>query len=209
MNKSEDIKELVSALAKFQAEVRNPNNTADNPFFKSKYAPLHDILNIIRPLLSKNGLSIMQAPSGDGENIIITTVLAHSSGQWIEFDPLILRTDKPTAQGAGSAITYGRRYALSAIVGISSEDDDDGNGAEPKAPKNDNKKDKPAPPQKKQENNPGLISKEQAKRMYAIAKGNVELIKGVMKEFGYEKSEEVKRSDYDKICTRIEEQINN
>ncbi|MHB8919311.1 MAG: ERF family protein [Desulfocucumaceae bacterium] len=130
MNKSESIANIAKSLAQFQEEVKNPANTAINPHFKSKYAPLHEILNEIRPILAKNGLSVFQAPSGDGEKIIITTLLMHESGEWIEACPLILKADKATAQGAGSAITYGRRYALSAVLGISSEDDDDGNVAE-------------------------------------------------------------------------------
>lgn len=129
MNKSDSITNLAKSLASFQSEVKNPSNTADNPFFKSKYAPLCDILNDVRPLLSKHGLSVIQAPGGDGQNIIITTLLLHESGEYIEADPLVLKAKEATAQGAGSAITYGRRYALSAILGISSEDDDDGNGA--------------------------------------------------------------------------------
>lgn len=139
MNKSESIKELAVALSKFQGEIKNPANTANNPFFKSKYAPLNDVLNLVRPILSKNGLSVVQAPSGDGENIIVTTALLHESGEYIEFSPLVLKADKATAQGAGSAITYARRYAISAILGISSEDDDDGNGAEPQQPSNPKK----------------------------------------------------------------------
>jgi len=129
VNKSESIQNLAKALVGFQSEVKNPANTANNPFFKSKYAPLPEILNDVRPLLSKHGLSLLQAPSGDGDKIVITTLLMHESGEWIETCPLILKADKATAQGAGSAITYGRRYALSAILGISSEDDDDGNQA--------------------------------------------------------------------------------
>jgi len=129
MNKSESIQNIAKALVGFQSEVKNPTNTAENPFFKSKYAPLPDILNDVRPLLAKHGLSLLQAPSGDGDKIVITTLLMHESGEWIETCPLILKADKATAQGAGSAITYGRRYALSAVLGISSEDDDDGNHA--------------------------------------------------------------------------------
>jgi len=129
MNKSESIQNIAKALVGFQSEVKNPANTANNPFFKSKYAPLPEILNDIRPLLSKHGLSLLQSPSGDGDKIVITTLLMHESGEWIETCPLILKADKATAQGAGSAITYGRRYALSAVLGISSEDDDDGNQA--------------------------------------------------------------------------------
>lgn len=129
MQKSESIKNIAKALAQFQADVKNPANTEMNPFFSSKYAPLNDILNLVRPLLSKHGLSVLQSPSGDGQNITVTTLITHESGEWIESDPLTLKADKATAQGAGSAITYARRYALSAMLGISSEDDDDGNGA--------------------------------------------------------------------------------
>ncbi len=127
MNKSESIASLAMALSKFQGEVTNPKNTASNLFFNSKYSPLNEVINMIRPILAKHGLSVLQSPSGDGQNIIITTLLMHSSGEWIEAEPLVLKADKVTAQGAGSAITYGRRYALSAILGIASEEDDDGN----------------------------------------------------------------------------------
>lgn len=140
MRKSESIKSLAVALSKFQADVKNPANTEDNPFFKSKYAPLSGILNDVRPLLSKHGLSVIQSPGGDGQNIMMTTLLLHESGEWIESETLVLKADKPTAQGAGSAITYARRYALSAILGIASEDDDDGNHATYPEGRNENKK---------------------------------------------------------------------
>ena len=129
MNKSDSIANLAMALCKFQGEVANPKNTAKNPFFKSSYSPLNEVINTTKPLLAKHGLSVLQSPSGDGERIIVTTLLMHSSGEWIEGEPLVLKADKVTAQGAGSAISYGRRYALSAILGVSSEDDDDGNHA--------------------------------------------------------------------------------
>ena len=136
MEKSDSIKNLAAALSKFQSEIENPKNTADNPFFKSKYAPLNDVLNVVRPLLSKHGLSVIQSPGGDGQNISINTMLIHESGEWIEFDPLVLKAEKMTPQGAGSAVTYGRRYSISAVLGISSEDDDDGNHASHNKKKN-------------------------------------------------------------------------
>ena len=129
MKKSESIANLAMALCQFQGEVTNPKNTAANPFFKSKYAPLSEVINTTKELMHKHGLSCLQSPSGDGEHIVITTLLMHSSGEWIEGEPLVLKADKVTAQGAGSAITYGRRYALSAILGIASEEDDDANHA--------------------------------------------------------------------------------
>ena len=132
MNKSESIKAFAEAMAKFQGEVKNPPKTADNPFFKSKYTPLDTLIDTAKPLLYKHGLSYMQSCSGDGANIIVTTLLMHSSGEWVESDPLTLKTDKATAQGAGSAITYARRYALAAVLGLASDEDDDGNAAEHK-----------------------------------------------------------------------------
>jgi len=196
MQKSDSIAELAKHLAMFQAEVTNPANSADNPFFKSKYAPLNEILNLVRPILTRYGLSVIQAPSGDGENISISTVLLHESGEWIEFPPLVLKADKVTPQGAGSAITYGRRYALSAVLGISSEDDDGGNHVS--QPQKESKK------EPKKEPNGDIISEAQQKRMFAISKGNAEVAKRVLMKYGYTSSKEVKKADYEKICTEIE-----
>lgn len=135
MDKSESISSLAAALAKFGAEVENPKNTSVNPQFRSKYAPLDVVINTVRPIMAKHGLSYLQSTGSEGENIIIKTMILHESGEWIETDPLILPgyqikgggAKEWNAQGAGSAITYGRRYSLTAALGISSEDDDDGN----------------------------------------------------------------------------------
>lgn len=129
IKKSNTITELAKSLSKFQGEVNNPANTASNPFYKSKYAPLNEVLNTVRPILSKYGLSVIQSAKTEGSDAIITTMLLHESGEWIEFESLSLKSSKNDAQGIGSAITYGRRYALSTALGISSEDDDDGNAA--------------------------------------------------------------------------------
>ncbi|AEE91175.1 ERF family protein [Tepidanaerobacter acetatoxydans Re1] len=173
MQKSESIKNIAKALAAFQAEVKNPANTEENPFFNSKYAPLNDILNTVRPILSKHGLSVLQSPSGDGQNVTVTTLITHESGEWIESDPLTLKADKATAQGAGSAITYARRYALSAMLGISSEDDDDGNFASGNnGNANPVKAYKKSPATKTDENKtqkPDKATAAQLKKLYAMA----------------------------------------
>ncbi len=128
-----EIKNIASALLEVQREIKNPSNTATNPFFKSKYAPLPDILNCIRPILTKNGILLIQnTGSNEAGDVYIQTKLIHTSGEIIETDKLLLKPDKNTAQGIGSAITYGRRYQLTALLGISSEDDDDGNIASDK-----------------------------------------------------------------------------
>lgn len=128
MRKSESIKELAMALSKFQGKVNNPKNVAENPFFKSKYAPLDVVINVIKEPLKETGLSYMQEPiSDDGVTVSMITTIMHSSGEWVESSPLKIKNEKPTAQGSGSSITYARRYQLTSMLGIASEDDDDGN----------------------------------------------------------------------------------
>jgi hypothetical protein len=147
MNKSESIVKLAEALAKFQAEVKNPANTATNPYYKSKYAPLGDVLNTVRPVLGKYGLSFVQNQVTDENGKLgVTTMLMHSSGEYVETDPIFSTPEKNTPQGLGSVSTYLRRYQLSSVLGIASEDDDDGNSNEsqPKEDKSKSKKeDKP------------------------------------------------------------------
>lgn len=130
MQKSESIKEIAAALAKFQEEVKQPEKSADNPFFKSKYVPLESVVEVVNQFGPKNGLSFTQWPSVNAENRIgVSTLLMHTSGEWIEYDPIYMKSAKDDAQGAGSVITYLKRYSLSAIYGITSDEDDDGNHA--------------------------------------------------------------------------------
>jgi len=127
MKQSNEVNEIIKALNGVNAEISNPKNTAENPFFKSKYAPLGDILNMVRPILQKHGLVIIQNVCTDERFVSIETGLYHVSGQYIISDKLQMSAEKATAQGQGSAITYGRRYQVSAFLNIASEDDDDAN----------------------------------------------------------------------------------
>lgn len=129
MKTSESIKNIAAALCKFQQECDSPKKTAKNPHFKSKYAPLEEIIKVATPTMASNGLSHFQSTSSDGDSVVVTTVLMHTSGEFIESDPLRLPMGKATAQGAGSSLTYARRYSLCAILGIAAEEDDDANGA--------------------------------------------------------------------------------
>lgn len=121
MEKSQSIKELATALCKFQGSVEKIKKTSTNPFFKSKYANLADILDVIREPLFESGLSFVQFPKGKHE---LETMLMHTSGEWIsenyEMTPI-----KNDPQGLGSVITYQRRYALGAILGLNIDDDND------------------------------------------------------------------------------------
>jgi hypothetical protein len=223
MNKSDGLKSFATAMCLFQGEVKNPPKSAENPFFKSRYTTLDTLIDTAKPLLMKNGLSYLQSCSGDGSNIIVTTLLMHNSGEWIESDPLTLKADKATAQGAGSAITYARRYALAAALGLASDEDDDGNGAEgDKAKKsqnppqdnkpvgNDSNKTEPQQGGKNDSGASDTISEAQAKRMFALSQGSTKEEKAdnvrlVIKSYGYEKSTNVKKVDYEKICKELSE----
>lgn len=130
MRKSETIVELSKAFAKMQKELEQPFKNANNPFFKSKYVPLENVVDSITRASSKHGLSFTQFPSSDENgNVTVGTMVMHESGEWIEYDPICLKPVKNDPQAVGSAITYAKRYALSAIFGITSDNDDDGNEA--------------------------------------------------------------------------------
>ena len=128
MSTSTDTAELAKALAAAQAKIKNASLNKTNPHFKSKYADLAAIRDAVMPALAEQSIAVTQTTEvhGDGAQFMLCTRLTHSSGQWIESQyPLPLATDRP--QAMGSALTYARRYCLSAIVGIASEEDDDGN----------------------------------------------------------------------------------
>lgn len=120
---SPEIGDLATALSKAQGEFENPTKDTNNPFFKSKYADLASIINAIKPIMSKNGLSISQHPSFKANLVSVQTILMHNSGQWMS-SVISAPVSKLDPQGVGSATSYCRRYALSAIVCIAQEDDD-------------------------------------------------------------------------------------
>ena len=119
LNKSESIKNIAVALAKFNGEVTKISKNADNPFFRSSYSSLDHIIEEIRPILTKHGLSILQIPSGDGQNVIMKTMLIHESGEFLESDELIMKPAKNDPQGIGSTISYSRRYSLCSFLSLS------------------------------------------------------------------------------------------
>lgn len=130
MIKSESIKNIAVAMAKFRQEIKQPLKDADNPYFKSKYVPLENVVESIDSVGGEHGLSFIQEvkTSEDGK-VGVTTVIFHTSGEWLEFEPLYLKPDNTKPQAYGSAITYARRYSLSSAFGITSDQDDDGNEA--------------------------------------------------------------------------------
>lgn len=129
MEKSESIKALAEALSKFQGSMNGIKKDASNPFFKSRYASLGAIIEDTREPLSKNGLSYAQFPSGEYG---LETILMHTSGEWIKAKYDMKPVDQKP-QSLGSALTYQRRYALCAILGLQVEDDDANEASKPQA----------------------------------------------------------------------------
>ncbi len=141
----DNIKDLIGALSKAQAEIEGAVKAGENPHFRSRYADLGNVWAACRGPLTQNGLAIHQAvrvngdmPFTDQRTVRLVTRVMHSSGQWLEDDGIPLLLDKQNMQGLGSALTYARRYGLMAAVGIAPEDDD-GNASV----KNDSKAGKP------------------------------------------------------------------
>lgn len=135
MKTSEAINELATALAKAQGSFSNPERnrtvtvqTKTGGKYTFDYATLDAILEMARPHLSTNGLALIQPVTIEGEWVLVTTRLMHGSGQWIE-ESLAMKPEDMSPQKVGSAATYGRRYGLISLLGIASEEDDDGNHA--------------------------------------------------------------------------------
>ena len=129
--KSENINDLAKALAKAQTEIKGAKSDSKNPFYNSNYADLHTVIESCMPILAKNDLSVVQGHEycTETNGFYVTTMLVHESGEWIKSEVRMPIGGKKDAQAVGSSITYGRRYGLSAILGISVEADDDGNKA--------------------------------------------------------------------------------
>lgn len=126
---------VTDAIVAFQAEVGTVAKDADNPFFKSKYADLPAVKAAAQPILAKHGLAVIQEPSylvvGDKVCDTLVTTVIHESGHWDSSarSTMVLKPVKNDPQAQGSAITYARRYAFMAVLGLVADNDDDGNAA--------------------------------------------------------------------------------
>lgn len=125
MKNSEQINELAVALNKAQADFMVAKKDAKNPFFKSKYATLNAVYEAVAEALLKNGLSVIQPIVGDA----VETTIIHTSGQFITSSCPIVCAKQNDPQAMGSAITYARRYSLASLLGVMTDEDDDGEKA--------------------------------------------------------------------------------
>jgi hypothetical protein len=175
MAQSDSIAALAAALCEAQFAMEGAKKDSVNPHFKSKYADLTSVWEACRTPLHANGLAVVQAPEPCEIGIQLRTMLMHKSGEWID-SVLIIPAAQQSPQGYGSAMSYARRYALAAMLGVVSEDDDaeaattpyrnaasnhqtNGTGAGYSAPAANG-------------NTPGKASEKQIKALFAIWKAN-------------------------------------
>lgn len=119
---------IAKALVQLQSELKPVDKNSSNPFFKSKYADLPEVMQTIQPLLAKNKLAVVQMMSELNGEPALTTIVLHESGEKIEAtSPLFLAKNDP--QSHGSSVTYARRYGVMSALGIVADEDDDGNKA--------------------------------------------------------------------------------
>ena len=169
MNKSDTIGEIAKALSKVQGQLKPALKDSQNPFFRSTYADLNSVWDACRDLLSTNGLAVAQVNLPAESGVIIETILMHESGEYLSGE-LYLPLAKHDPQGVGSAITYGRRYALAAMIGIVSDVDDDGNHASQPTQQKQQAQPSQQRPASAPTSNGGKLSEGQSKAIYAICK---------------------------------------
>ncbi|WP_339233890.1 ERF family protein [Oceanobacillus sp. FSL W7-1281] len=206
MNKSESIVEISKALAKFQGEVKQPLKDADNPYFKSKYVPLENVVEAISSIAPNHGLSFVQwALNDENGRVGVATMLMHESGEFIEFDPVFINAEKQTPQGAGSLITYLKRYSLSAVFGITSDQDDDANESSGNNQNNQQQNFN----RNQNSQSKGNLTENQVKRLYAIAKSASvaanDVKSAINQLFNKTDPYQLTKQEYDAICKRLEE----
>ena len=141
METSETKAELFKAFANFKKKLKQPLKDANNPFFKSKYVPLENVVQVVDEAMMDTGLSYIQEIEDLEEGYLrVDTIILHESGEYMVIKGSKVKPVKNDPQSAGSAITYARRYSLSTAFGIASDPDDDGNGASQQAKNNQQSK---------------------------------------------------------------------
>lgn len=209
MRRSEMIGQIADALAKAQAKIKAAAKDANNPHFKAAYADLASVRAACNEQLAGHGIAVIQTPEADGARVTVTTLLAHSSGEWIE-GALTLTARDATPQSVGSAITYGRRYGLASMVGVA-PDDDDGEAAQPAGKRQPRREpaQASAPTEATSQERPvGVISDAQRKRLWTIASNagwtKDDMAKLLKDHFGFESSKDITIARYDQIVESVE-----
>jgi hypothetical protein len=200
VSRSEDLKDLFTALAKAQAEMLTAGLDADNPYFKSKYADFTSIVRASRPALTKHGLAVLQQLLPDDGSLVLHTMLTHTSGQWIASRMKVL-PPKNDIQTLGSHITYLKRYSYSSLVGVVvSNEDDDGEAAVSthrdlyaKGPSQFNRRNESF----------DTVTKEQLEEIEYEYKDRPDIAKEVLEKLGITTFADLPKTKYKGVCEHI------
>ena len=190
---SPELNKLMEALAKAQMDMDVAATDSVNPFFKSRYADLASVVKASRPVLAKNGLSVIQRTlTAEDGKVYMHARLCHSSGQWIE-SVMEVRPPKADIQALGSHLTYLRRYLYSSLVGVVTSDEDDDGEVAMKAPRSG----------KVEEDNNGKISKAQLQVLSQELSSSPELVENILKGFNISKLADLPSKKYTGCIERI------
>jgi hypothetical protein len=194
MEMSESIDKLAPAFVLAQGMVEGALKDSSNPAFKSKYADLSSVWIACKAALQENGFAVQQWPGPMQDNrMTMTTMLLHSSGQW-QRETLSIPLTKVDAQGYGSAVTYARRYSLSAVVGVCPEDDDGNAASQTRAPANDR-------------NGEAKIDKGQFAQLTTLAEHSGADLRGFCKYFKVEAVKDLPASHFAKAKAMLEKKL--
>ena len=189
-NRSETISKLAVALVAAQSEMKDPAFDAINPHFKNRYASLKSVKNAVLPVLNRHGIAAPQFPiSKDNGEVGCETLLQHVSGEWMSQE-FTVKPTKQDAQGAGSALTYTRRYSLQSVAGVVADEDDDANGAVQKPPE-------PS----------GFITEEQVKEIEDLVKSTKSDLEKFLKHIGADKIQNIPVSKYRKAIVDLNRKV--
>lgn len=212
MTQSELINELAGALSKAQGEMQAAIKDKVNPFFKSSYADLGSVWDAARPVLSKHGLCVLQTTEVSPDSrIVMVTTLAHTSGQWVK-SFLPLNPAKNDSQGIGAALTYLRRYSLSAIVGVVCDEDDDGETAVGRGKNAQGNNPTQQAASKKESDAAQLLGKDQISAITTLIhqldeESNKRFFEWIKKSFNVETLNEIPMSNFEKCMASVTNKI--
>jgi hypothetical protein len=213
MNKSEQTADLFKAIVDAQVELKNPNKnrTVNVGKYSYKYAELSNIIDETKPVLMKHGLAVIQGSKPSEAGIIISTMLVHTTGQWIESELQIAYSSQGrmnTAQEMGSAITYGRRYALSSILNISADEDDDAQNLPKPTPTTPHPTTPPAKTYTQPNQGSGLMASDKQVGLIHMLLEKSGIDKTVVyKKFGVESSKQMNMAQASECITKLNEYI--
>jgi hypothetical protein len=190
--RSQGIDKLAEALAKAQGEFSIARKNKDNPFFKSRYADLAEVIEACRDALCTHDLSVTQTTDFHEGKVMLTTRLMHKSGQWIKSFLPLPPFMKP--QELGASMTYLRRYSLTSLLGISIDEDDDGNSAPDYEDKAGSKKE-------------GFITPDQVGELEGLIGDKSELLPDFLKWAGVKSLKQIKQSQFQRCHSALTKKI--